>query len=134
MVDPTLLTVQPIAVTAALPSNVGANITWSPVTATNGDMYPTTGKEIVLIRHADSGVLTVTAYSNACNQGFTTLHNMVKTIVAGNVTEQFAALPPMSASHFGQTFTAGANMVKILCTGTLAATQIAVVQFTEVGN
>ena len=134
MVDPTLLTVQPIAVTAADPDNVGANITWSAVTATNGDMYPTTGKEVVLIRHADVGELVVTAYSNACNQGFTTLHNMVKHIQAGNVAEQFAALPPMSQSHFGQTFAAGANMVKILCTGTIAATRIAVVQFTVVGD
>ena len=134
MVDPTLVVPQAIALSAANADNVGANFTWSPVTATNGDMFQTTGKEVVLLRHADAGELIVTVYSNACSQGFTTVHNMVKHMQAGTGTETFSAIGPFSQSHWGQTIGTYTNAVKILCAGTLAATEIAVVQFTEVGN
>ena len=134
MVDPTLVTVQTIALSAANADNVGANFTWAPVTATNGDMFQTTGKEVVLLRHADAGELVVTVYSNACSQGFTTVHNMVKHMQAGTGTETFSAIGPFSQSHWGQTIGVYTNAVKILCAGTVAATEIAVVQFTEVGN
>jgi hypothetical protein len=136
MPDPTLLTVYPIALSAASPDDVGANITYAAATATNGDMFPTTGKEIVLIKHGDTGELTITVTSNACNQGYSTEHNMVKHLQAGAGAgaETFCAIGPFSRSHYGATYGTSTNSVKIVCAGTLALTKIAVVSFTPTGD
>ena len=136
MADPTLLTVYPIALSAANPNDVGSNHIYTSVTATDGDMFPTTGKEIVLIKHGDTGELTVTVTSNACNQGYSTEHNMVKHVQAGAGAgaETFAAIGPFSRSHYGATYGTSTNAVKIVCAGTLVLTKIAVVSFTPVGE
>jgi hypothetical protein len=149
MVDPTPVTPVAIALAAADPNNVGANLdtvdaeAFQLVDSSNGNMFVTTGKELVLFRRTDSGEAIITVASNACDQGFTTTHNMAKHIQAGSSTEQVCIIGPFSKSHFGQLigYVAGPpvvpgtkNEVVITYSGTVAATKIAVVQFQDVGE
>jgi hypothetical protein len=135
MVDPTLLTVLDITLSAVDPDNVGANLIagMTAVTATYGDMFVTTGHEIVILQHADTGELVATAASAPCNQGFSTAHDVIKHIQAGNATTQIGVIGPFPLAHFGVTYGATANAVRVICTGTLAATKIVVVRFHDVG-
>jgi hypothetical protein len=100
--------------TATLPADRGLTIAWTAA-ASGGNRYTITGNEILLLRSANSGVVTVTLDSAPCDQGYSTVHDWTCTIPIGSGTEQFKVTDRISKSHFSNTVDAALTQCLITC-------------------
>jgi len=101
------------------PDNVGCNAVWHTVVAGDNSakmIFPTTGEEIILVQSTHTAKVTATVYANACDQGFTTEHNKVASLIAGNTTVQLKELGPFDPARWGASYGEGTlkvdNMVR----------------------
>ena len=96
-------------------ATTGANATWYALQAadyTNGIVFLNDGTQVIHILNTSANVGTITAIeASACDQGYTSEHNVPATIAAGNVTPQIKILGGFAPSRFNQTIDpAGANL------------------------
>lgn len=144
MTDPTDLTVQVATLADALvsgvanPDNVGLRPTWMTVGApeiANGVMFEDTGQNQLEVIKTSAGETVVTASSNACDQGFSTAHNLIAHMEAGNVTPTELRLGPWPQSRWAATTAGGAtNRVTVTFSGATTGLQVRVVRVPVVGT
>ena len=95
------------------PNTVGLNATmYSVLTGDVGTglIFPNTGREILIVRSTSTVEVIITVdCPNACDQGYTTVHDNTSHIQAGNVTPTYKILGPFPPSRWslGTTFGSG---------------------------
>ena len=146
MVDPTDIAPQVSTLTDSTstvppePNTVGLNAvphTLAGNDLTNGISFLNTGREVVLLRKTSITELVVTAdCPNACSQGYTTEHNVIAHVQAGNVTATWKVLGPFQKSRYNQTTAVGLlpNRVILTFSGGTDTTDVIILQSPTVGE
>jgi len=117
-----------------VPATHGLNTTMHTVAGGDisaGMIYPSTEREIVTIRKTSASTTTITVdCPNACSQGYTTVHDWVATMAAGDGTPTYKEFGPLSnyryATTYGTSTDAVTNHIKITVSGTTTGLEIAV--------
>lgn len=142
MTDPTDLTVQVATLADALlggvanPDNVGLRPAWTSVGAgevTNGVMFEDTGQNQFEVIKTSAGETIVTASSNPCDQGYTTEHNLIAHMQAGDSTPTELRLGPWPASRWAATVGSATNRVTVKFSGVTTGLKVRVVRVPVVG-
>jgi hypothetical protein len=120
------------------PDTVGLNAiphTLAGADISTGVTFENTGREIVLLRKTSATELIVTAdCPNACSQGYTTEHDVVAHIQAGDVTPTWKILGPFQKSKYNQTTVAGTNRVLLTFSGGTTTIELIVIKAPTVGE
>jgi len=93
------------------PNTVGLNATVYDLLTTDvaaGLIFPNTGKEILIIRSTSAAEVIITVDCPvACDQGYTTVHDNVSHIQAGNSTPTYKVVGPFPMSRWNATYGEG---------------------------
>jgi hypothetical protein len=120
------------------PDTVGLNAvphTLAGADISTGVTFENTGREIVLLRKTSATELIVTAdCPNACSQGYTTEHDVVAHIQAGDATPTWKVLGPFQKSKYNQTTVAGTNRVLLTFSGGTTTIELIVLKAPTVGE
>ena len=96
-------------------ATTGANATWYALQAadySNGIVFLNDGTQVLHVLNTSANIGTITAIeASACDQGYTSEHNVPATIAVGNVTPKVKILGGFAPSRFNQTIDpSGANL------------------------
>jgi hypothetical protein len=121
--------------------NVGLNATMHTVAGddiTYGILYHDTGREVIIVRKTSASETIMTVTSNACSQGFTTVHNVVAHMQAGDSTPTYKILGPFEPSRWATTYGTVGDAVtlrgKIVFTGTTTGLEVMILRVPICGD
>jgi hypothetical protein len=121
--------------------HVGLNMTMHTVAGddiTYGITFENTGREIVIVRKTNATEAVLTMVSGACDQGYTTQHNVVGHQQTGAVTPTYKILGPFEPSRWNTTYgtlaDAVTNRAKITFSGETTGLEIVVVRVPYCGT